>query len=509
MRIEKNKLLQIVQESKERLDEMAKWENPKSRPLFDAEGNHIGHRMRVNLDDPKSPSINVIFTCEQDINEFIETHQELIQQIKEKEFNDEDEHLQKELVFTNATCPKYRPHQKVKEYYDENGNLIPNVSGGRYQVSGEPLSLQENINRKLKSVLFEQLMMDKDLEQHMTDCSIPFFKVRERRYEDRHNIANDNNKIHYGSDVFNLYEQTNDFLRDVLNRSVGLESDVEKRETHLARMRNKIYRNWNPTKKNEKKYFGLTPKYYLEASGYTEKNYDVNILSRFDLVGERHGNAFIWVFKLKVTYGKKISVENLIKNENVKTFKDVVTRKEVEFDGELDNNKNNILSKPEVLNGLYEGLNEFKEELMNISTDDALEMANYFQFEVGGELDESFKKIVKTVLKEAGMTGKVTIKESELVKLLSKPFLKTIMEQENFDDFITKTRENRAKYEQEQQQSNAEIENDHTRDQTDGHGDNEEMKDQMELTLATDDNGKFYILKNADSNNPEIVATTT
>ncbi|MFA6090086.1 MAG: hypothetical protein WC755_09595 [Candidatus Woesearchaeota archaeon] len=502
MRIEKNKLLQIVKESKQQLDEMAKWENPKSRPLFDADGNHIGHRMRVSLDDPKSPSINVIFTCEQDINEFIETHQELIQQIKEKEFNDEDEHLQKELVFTNATCPKYRPHQKVKEYYDENGNLIPNVSGGRYQVSGEPMSLQENINRKLKSVLFEQLMMDKDLEQHMTDCSIPFFKVRERRYEDRHNIANTNDEIHYGSDVFNLYEATNDFLKDVLNKSIGLESDVEKRETHLARMRNKIYRNWEPTKKNQKKYLGLTPKYYLEAKGYTEKNYDVNILSRFDINGNRFGNQFNWTFKLKVTYGKKISVENLIKSQNVKTFKDIITRKEVEFEGVLDDNKNNILSKPEVLNGLYEGLNEFKDELKNISTDDALEMANYFQFEVSNEMDESFNRIIKSVLKESGVKKKIRIKESDLIKLLSESIIKNILEQENFDDFITKTKENRAKYEEEQQ---ANME----RDQNDGQGDDEGMKDQVNLTLATDDSGKFYILKNADTNNPEIVATTS
>lgn len=506
MRIEKNKLLQIVKESKEQLDEMAKWDNPKSRPLFDAEGNHIGHRMRVNLDDPKSPSINVIFTCEQDINEFIETHQELIQQIKEREFNDEDENLQKELVFTNATCPKYRPHQKIKQYYDENGNLIPNVSGGRYQVSGEPLSLQENINRKLKSVLFEQLMMDKPLEEHMTDCSIPFFKVRERRYEDRHSIANTNDKIHYGSDVFNLYEETNDFLRDVLNRSVGLESDVEKRETHLARMRNKIYRNWEPTKKNQKKYLGLTPKYYLEARGYTEKNYDVNILSKFDVIGERFGNQFVWLFKLKVTYGKKISVENLIKSQNVKVFKDVITRKEVDFPGDVDDNKNNILSKPEVLNGLYEGLNEFKEELMNISTDDALEMANYFQFEVGGEdeFNESFNRLIKTVLKESGMKRKVRIKESDLVKLLSESIVKNIVEQENFDDFITKTKANREKYATEQQQQA-----DYERDQNDGQGDDEGMKDQIDLTLATDDSGKFYILKGANSDNPEIIATTT
>lgn len=504
MKIEKNKLLQIVKESKQQIDEMAKWENPKSRPLFDAEGNHVGHRMRVNLDDPKSPSINVIFTCEQDINEFIETHQELIQRIKENEFNDADENLQKELVFTNATCPKYRPHQKVKEYYDENGNLIPNVSGGRYQVSGEQLSAQENINRKLKSVLFEQLMMDKDLEQHMTDCSVPFFKVRERRYEDRHNIANSNDKIHYGSDVFNLYEATNDFLKDVLNKSVGLESDVEKRETHLARMRNKIYRNWEPTKKNQKKYLGLTPKYYLEAKGFTEKNYDVNILSRFDVIGERFGNQFVWLFKLKVTYGKKISVEALIKSQNVKTFKDVITRKEVEFEGNLDDNKENILSKPEVLNGLYEGLNEFKEELMSISTDDALEMANYFQFEVGEEMDESFDRLIKTVLKESGMKKKVRIKESDLIKLLSESIIKNILEQENFDDFITKTKENRDKYADEQQQQ-ADFE----RDQQDGEGDDEGMKDQVDLTLATDDSGKFYILKGANTDNPQIIATTT
>jgi len=131
-------------------------------------------------------------------------------------------------------------------------------------------------------------------------------------------------------------------------------------------------------------------------------------------------------------------------------------------------------------------------------------MANYFQFEVGDEMNEAFNRLIKTVLKESGLKRKVRIKESDLIKLLSESIIKNILEQENFDDFITKTKANREKYEQEEQQQ-ADME----RDQNDGQGNDEGMKDQVDLTLATDDSGKFYILKDANTNNPQILATTT
>ena len=325
---------------------------------------------------------------------------------------------------------------------------------------------------------------------------------RERKYEDRHNIANNNDKIEYGSDVFILYEKVNDFLTDVLNKSIGLDSDVEKRETHLARLRNKIQRKWDPNKKNQKKYLGLTPIYKLETSGFAEKNYDVNILSKFDIIGERFQNQFLWQVKLRVTYGKKMSMDSSIKNENVKTFKNVITRKDVQFEGSLDDYNNNILTKPEVINGLYECIDEFKAELMNISTDDALEMANYFQFEIGQEMDEAFNRMIKSVLKESGMNKTVKIKESDLIKLISESIIKNILEQENFDDFITKTKENKEKYQDEQQSADME------QGQNDDQNDNQNDEDKIKLVLGKDDEGSYYIIDNT-SGTGKIIATTT
>jgi hypothetical protein len=136
-------------------------------------------------------------------------------------------------------------------------------------------------------------------------------------------------------------------------------------------------------------------------------------------------------------------------------------------------------------------------------------MANYFQYEVGGmeDMNESFNKMIKRVLRESGYKHKVRIKESDLIKMLTESVVKSIVEQEQFDDFITKAKANNDDMASDGQ-TNKDMENDVTRDQEDGQGDDESMKDQVELTLATDDTGKFYILKNGNSSDPQIIATT-
>lgn len=530
MKINKLQLLQIIRETQEMdIDEMATWKNPEARPLYDEDGKHVGFRMVTNLDNVQyvtnkqgkvvkqniGPAVNVIFACQEDVNGFIESHQDLIQRIKEKEFPESDEFLQKDLVFTNVGCPLYRPHQRKwvddaqtipRKFYDENGNEI-DITTRRYEVSGESLPLQEKINRDLKKILTDELMSDNDLENHLNDCSIPFFKVRVREYEDRHDIKNSNNRIHYGSDVFNLYESSNDLLRDVLNRSVGLESDVDKRETHIGRLRNEIYGHWDPKKKNEQKYEGLTEKYALEKRGFAEKNYDVNIMSRFDLLGERAGNTFNWRIKLRVTYGKKISIDKLINNINVNTFKVVEKSKEIEIDPNVLDENNYILKDAGVVNGLFELIREFKDELMSISTNDALEMARYFQFEVGDEMEvnETINKLIKTVINESGMKKKIRIKETDFNQVIINSVLKTMLTEEQYDDFITKHKENNEESELKPPNEN----NGQPKDEPGNeNGQDSENSENLELTLGQDENGIFYIIKDGETDHPQIIAKT-
>lgn len=531
MKIKKSQLLQILNEEFD-MDEMAAPRHPLSRNI-EFGGKTVGHRLKtgekgaVSQRGAELPAYVVVYTCGEEVRQFIETHQDLIEHVKNIYMNPEStqfkdiEFQHPDIIFTNAKeCPAARPYQQEKHYFDAQGNEIqPNIPVIPYEKSGKHYSLKEAINRVLKQALFGTkdsktgqvidpgLMNDADLNEHLEECSIPSFKVRERSYEDNHDVLNTNQRIHYGSDAFVLYESANDFLGDVLNRSVGLESDVERRETHLARLRNKIYSHWDKTKKNRKKFFGLTDIYKLEKYGYTEKNYDVNIYAKFDLLGQASGeNSFTWRLKLDIYYGKKLTIEQMVKTQNVKLFKSIDEVKVVDYEGsypdvpydtEVQVNEH-ILANPQVLNGLKEAITEFKEKIMEISTDDALEMANYFQYEVGEEIPdemaESFDRLIKKVLKEAGMKKTVRIKESELVRLLAEHVVKGLTEQEKFDDFITKTKQNNEEAENEENPVNPEA--------PEG-GDNT-----LELTIGKDEQGNYFLIKDADTDNAKIIAKT-
>lgn len=525
MKIRKSQLLKILKEEFD-MDEMAAPKHPLSRNI-EFGGKTVGHRLKAGEKSDVSqkgaplPAYVVVYTCGEEVTNFIQTHQDLIDHVKKTYMNPEStqfkdiDYQHPEIIFTNAKeCPAARPYQQQKHYFDAQGNEIqPNIPVIPYEKSGKRYSLKEAINRVLKVTLFGTkdsktgqvidpgLMNDADLNQHLEDCSIPSFKVRERSYEDRHDVKNTNQRIHYGSDAFILYESANDFLGDVLNRTVGIDSDINRRETHLARLRNNIYRHWDSKKKNEKKFEGLTDVYKLEKLGYTEKNYDVNIYAKFDLLGQASGeNRFTWRLKLDVYYGKKVTVEDMIERKNVKLFKSLDEVKVVEYEGnvehlnfddEVDVN-NHILAKPEVLNGLKEAISEFKEKIMEISSEDALEMANYFQYEIGDEfadeLDESLDRMIKNILKESGMKKTIKVKESQLVKIIAENVVKGLSEQEKFDDFITKTKENNEKDNQTPEQ------------------DGQESPEAIKLTIGKDENGNFYIIKDADTENAKIVA---
>lgn len=523
MKIQKNKLLQIVRESQMGLDEMAAPYSPQSRTLYDAEGNIVGHRMKhgskdeVNRKGSILPASIVIYTCGDEVNDFIQNHQDLLEHIKKTYMENtgqfRDVHLQNpEIVFTNEkTCPKYLPYRKEKEYFDAQGNPIQlDIPHIPTELSGEHYELKEAINRVLKGVLDREIMKDEELNQHLTDCSIPSFKIRDRKYEDRHDVNNTNQRVHYGSDAFILYESANDFLGEVLNRTVGLDSEVDKRTTHLARLRNKVYRHWDKERKNQKKWEGLTDVYKLEKYGLAEKNYDVNIYAKFDILGMlTHQGTFVWAFNFDVYYGKKVSVDDMINARNIKHFKSIKQNKSVEIDPDKNYPENkfndqvgvndHILSDKFVINGFIEGINEFKAQLMAISVDDALEMANYFQYEVGDEVEvaESFNKLIKNVLKESGMKKVIRIKESDLIKLISENVVKSLTE-ENYDDFITKHK-------------NKSDEGELTQPNNDTNGGEEEQNGEgnaLYLTLGKDEQGVFYIMKDANTENPQVLATT-
>lgn len=542
MKIKKSQLLQIVKEQFD-MDEMAAHEHPKSRPLVYNDKTY-GHRFKsgskediLNKENLPLPAYIVVYTCGDEVQHFIETHQELLEKIKEEYMNPETSKYKDldvqypEIIFTNAKeCPAANPYQgPEKHYFDKNGNEIqtgiPSLSYKKDVKSGKHHSLQEAINRNLKAYLFGKtnktgeitvsgLMNDEDLNEHLQDCSIPMFRIRGREYEDNYDKRNTNSRIHYASISFILYKSFNDFLGEVVKRNLGILDGSKKVETHVARQFNTLYRNWDKNKKTDKKYEGRTNIYKLQKRGYEEENFDVNVFSKFDLLGTLNDNdTFTWRIKLEVFYGKKLPGKNIVESRNVKLFKNINATKIVE----IDPNKNyikgvdkymvevppgdDILSDANVVNGLIEVISEFKDEIMSINPDDAVEMANYFQYEVGEEpveepMAEAFNKMIKSVLKEHGMKKTIRVKESDLIRIIAEGVVKGLYEQEQFDDFITKTKQN----------------NEEMRNEQDVEPDNQEEPEtggeQIELTIGKDENGNFYIIKDADTDHAKIVTKT-
>lgn len=540
MKIQKSQLLQIIKESEFDMDEMAAHLHPEYRALdygtkLNKKGNKevpniVGHRMKAgsehevrNSGGAERPAYIVLYTCGDEVQQFIETHQDLLDHIK-KEFMDPESKRYldigsqaPDIIFTNAPICDARPYSAKKTFFDAQGNVInPGIPDFPYKWSGEHFELKEAINRHLLQYLTE-LADDRELKQHLEECNIPQFRVGDRKYQDRHDNESTNQRIHYGTDSLLLFERSEDFLGDTLNKSLGIETDVDKRHAHLARLRNLKYRKWNKERKNEVKWEGLTDIYQLEKYGLAEANYDVNIYAKFDVFGIwNNDNTLTWTLTNDIKYGRKLPTQGDLTGKNMKPFKLIRTDKIAELDKDYPHLRatdrvpldDNIMSDPNVVNALIEAISEFKQQHMEITSEDALEMANYFEFEVGGEMGEqmyeSINKTIKEVIKESNIKRTVRIKQSDLIKIISETVVKKLTE-ENFDDFITK---NKNKNEE------AELNPPNHEKATDNQSPegNEESpegeKNQVRVELGKDDKGNYFIIKDAGTDHAKIIAMT-
>lgn len=404
MEISKEKLLSIISESYQEMDEMGRiWdkEGAISRPLKDDEGNLIGHDMLINPNDPQSGRVNVIFTC--DINEFVQSHPDLVKKLKEQYGN---------IKWSSDTCPKYNPHRNTKRQYfplpDEDNDA--EIARRPYSATGENYSEEEKIKRLFYPIVREELGPEssegKEFNKSLAKRSIPSINIGDAKYEDRHQDEWSNNRIKYRVLGFNLYESAQDFLKAVVARIAGKETE-QQTTTYLARQFNTRYSNWEETRKNDKRYEGKTPVFNLDTRGYSELNLDVSMKMLFEITGEMIGeNSFNWTVSMVNKFGRKRPDEYRIKS-GLKpiTLKDggyldegkLSTTLTVQLDPEKDYSQGTIMSDVAVSEGLRQVISDFKQMIEGIDPKSALKYANIKRSDVE-KLNENKESIVDKVI---------------------------------------------------------------------------------------------------------------
>jgi hypothetical protein len=375
----KQQLINIILESVGDIDEMAKHENPISRPITDESGQIIGHDMRINPLDNDSPRVNVIFTC--DIEDFMRTHPDLVQQLKEQYGN---------IKWANDVCPKYRPHQKQRDYNplpgDESGDDIQRRA---YQHSGEKMTATEKIKRDLNS-LVEEHLGNEEVDKRLEKLSIPEIRARDRKHLDRYGRV-DNDRIEYTTHTFNSYESSQQFLKFVTSRITGKEVPDEYKSYHLARQFNNNYQRWEETRKNDQVYQGKTPSYKLDKFGFDEANLDVTVRMDLKIVGLKMNEEYTWTITFKTKFGRKLKEERWIRN-GLSLDKDVTIRKMVMLEpGKEFNDQYTVLDDLSIKTGLIEALDELQSKIMTeFKPVEALKLASAKQYDITKNLNEEF-----------------------------------------------------------------------------------------------------------------------
>jgi hypothetical protein len=409
MEISKEKLMSIISESSVEMDEMGRiWDKSGaiSRPLKDDEGTLIGHDMLIDPNNPESGRVNVIFTC--DINDFIQSHPDLVAKLKEQYGN---------IKWTTDTCPKYNPHRNVKRVYSQlpdDGTDGGEIERRPYVASGESYDVEQNIKRLFNPIVKEELSSESDKGKQFNEVlskrSIPPIIVGDPKFEDRHGDSWDNRRIIYRAHSFNTYENAQSFLKSVVNRIAGKSTD-ENNTTYLARQFNQKYSKWEDTRKSDKKYEGKTDIFQLDRRGFSELNLDVSLKMEFTISGVKSSDTeFVWSITMKNKFGRKRPDEYRIPNGKLQpiTLQDggyldeglISVTKSVSLDPEKEfNDKQTIMSDYAVSEGLREALHDFKAKIEGISPKSALKYANVKRSDIE-KVNETVNQISLNILNE-------------------------------------------------------------------------------------------------------------
>ncbi len=269
-------------------------------------------------------------------------------------------------------------------------------TGTPYYASGEKMSAQEKIKRKLFSVIDGEFT-NEEFSEVLNKRSIPTIVARDRKHINLYTRF-DNEKIVYETHNYNAYETVQDFLKAAIARVKGGDTP-EMKTYHLARQYNNNYPNWAADKKNQKQYAGKTDVYKLDAYGLEEKNLDVSIRMDFKISGEKIGESFTWNVRMTNKIGKKLSDESGLRGGFLddKLFQATTT-------AQLDPTKQftdeyTVMDDINVVNALLQAIADLKSQIEAIDPKETLKVATVKQYQIKRPVNEALtEKLIKRIV---------------------------------------------------------------------------------------------------------------
>jgi|LauGreDrversion4_2_1035121.scaffolds.fasta_scaffold13706_7 hypothetical protein len=323
--------------------------------------------------EPGKEKLIVPLDCEE-LNNFIEKNKEWLDSLGVLH------NLEPELVACKRTKDQPRSYKTGTPYYG----------------SGEKMSAQETIKRKLFSVIDGQIA-NQEFSEVLNKRSIPTIVARDRKHVNMYTRF-DNDRIVYETHNYNAYETVQDFLKAAIARVKGGDTP-EMKTYHLARQYNQNYSNWAADKKNQKQYAGKTDIYKLDAYGLEEKNLDVSIRMDFKISGEKIGESFTWNVRMVNKIGKKLSDESGLRGGFLddKLFQATTT-------AQLDPTKQftesyTVMDDINVVNALLQAIEDLKSQIESVDPKETLKVATVKQYQIKRNVNEDVtEKLIKRIV---------------------------------------------------------------------------------------------------------------
>ena len=344
-----------------------------------ASGEHIGHKV---IDKSTGTPVVIFYPCQRNIDEFVATHKDAIERLKEQ-YGDV-------YITDSNTIPKCEPRltgSTTKSLTNLHTNQTKDVNR-KVDFSSE-ISDSEYIKRYLIYPLLNQVLLgDGTVQKHLEKCSLPKIKVSDRANLDRHSTFS-NNELTYQTLNFNSYKDVRDFfnaaVRNVQDSEVTQE-EKDYREYHLARQFNKVYYNWEKTKKNTSLWRGFTPIYNLEASGLSSQTFDVTVSSLLTIKGTRINDGYRWSVDFTTEHGKQLKDNQQLGRIKLAKDYELNCNEEAEFEPNYNiQNKDSLVKSQNVKNGLIKCLEDIKQQILQIPVQDQLKRAKLVRFELTPE----------------------------------------------------------------------------------------------------------------------------
>lgn len=339
-------------------------------------GDLIGHKV---IDKSTGLPIVIFYPCKRNIEEFISTHKDAIEKLKEQ-YGDV-------YITDSNTIPKCEPRltgSSTKSLTNLYTNQTKEVDR-KVSFSSEMID-KEYIKRYLLYPLINEVLLgDGTVQNHLEKCSLPKIKVSDRANLDTHSSFT-NNVLTYQTLNFNSYKDVKDFFDAAVRNVQGNQTTQEEkdyREYHLARQFNTVYQNWSKTKKNSSLWNGFTPIYNLEASGLSSQTFDVTVSSLLTVQGKLNYDKYIWSTNFKTEYGKNLKNNNQLNRLKLVKDYDYSFEETVDLVG-LDNfsSKDALVKNPNIKSALIKCLEEIKNKILEIPIQDQLKRAKIVRFEL-------------------------------------------------------------------------------------------------------------------------------